>query len=709
MTTFFTMHADANFLLESGLVTGMSGLEIHFDFNVGDREWMRLTSPPRPSLLTTRRITGYIRSDGRMYDTPAVSAIPYDVEDPGELGVRLPANDPDLNLSNDVTYYVSGEGEFDGRPWSFYPFYTPAVPSTDTSVELASFYPGPGQTVVGIPQLGLLDHLDDVSAIGKLLGRAVSEDSARAAIAAQQSSAELTGLAALTGADKIAYRNASGGWAAGDLSPYARTVIAADDNEAARAALHTDITTFYDDFTTKPNGTLLAGAVSDSGHTYTVLGQIPWAVSAGRLTHTQTNNATAQSSYLGVNLGTMTGDEVGYMWAEYEVPEGADPQESIVLISGASEFTVPGYGFANSAAHCTFTGSTMRYDKYQVGSGALVKGRGQYPELTPGIYRIEITLSGKQATITGPDGTQWRSDVDADIANWAGPWATLQLYNDGDGSNNKALKVLRWGAELKRRARRGPYASASDVAKVATRPGRLLGQMQTSANNVATAITTSLSAKLFGLTIPIPPSRRIFIEGTAWFDEYVPPIRTRSQLALGVYPAGVTGYGFLTTVHAGYTPANAMTAYTVSVTGGAGTWAFTVGANSTTALAWNASAATVQSAIETLANVGVGNVTVTLSGTTYTVLLSPTLSASAVSAAGSGGATAAASATYLTGRLHAFALNLTLDPAFEIGAAVDMQAKAQANDANLFQFVESGSGSGFDGIRRSSMKIFEAA
>ncbi len=344
-----------------------------------------------------------------------------------------------------------------------------------------------------------------------------------------------------------------------DSSALGRAVLVAGESAEARDALQTDITTFYDDFTTKPDGALNAGAVSDSGHTYTVLGQIPWQIVGGRLTHTQTNSSTAQSSYLGVNLGTQSGDEVGYIWADYEVPAGTDPQESIVLITSATEFTVASYEFANAAGHCSFTDSTFRYDSLQAlhpGTTTNIHGRGQYTALTPGTYRVEITLSGNQATITAPDGRRWRSDTSADISNWAGPWATLQLYNLGDGLTHRELKILRWGAELKRRARRGPYAASHDVGVATTQPGRLLGAMQTSGTNTATAITTSLSAKLYGLTIPIPPSRRILVEGAAWFDETVPVAPASQILGIGVYAGGVTAYGKLTTIISGNTSAN---------------------------------------------------------------------------------------------------------------------------------------------------------
>lgn len=206
---------------------------------------------------------------------------------------------------------------------------------------------------------------------------------------------------------------------------------------------------FYDDFTTKPDGSLIAGKLSDSGHGYTVLGQIPWEITGGRLTHTQTNPAATQSSYLGVKLGT----PVGYIWAEYEVPPGPHPQEAIVLIISANEFTAPGYEFADAAVHCVFASTAFACDSLQALHPGLKRTRiihGNYGALTPGSHRVEVSIKDSKAVITTPDGKRWQSETSDLIAARSGPWATLQLNNPASASPLKELRVLRWGAELQR-------------------------------------------------------------------------------------------------------------------------------------------------------------------------------------------------------------------------------------------------------------------
>lgn len=314
-------------------------------------------------------------------------------------------------------------------------------------------------------------------------------------------------------------------------------------------------TTFYDDFTTRPNGTIAVGGtyVAASGHTVNVLGQLPAEFSGGRFTHTQTNPASTQSTYLSVDLGD-AGD-AGYLWAEYDVPAGADPLQTLTLVASDGMFGPP--NFAPASAHLSFTPDAFRYDLIaptNPGVAATVLGRGQYVAQEPGTYRVEVALDGTRATVTDPRGRRWLVDPSAEVIARNGTWVTLQLYNLS-GATRKPIRVVRWGAEAQARALRGPHVAPVDLARVAAQPGRLLGAMQTSGANAATAITTSLSARLFGLTVPIPPSRKVLIEGLAWFDQSALVTPAVSQLAIGVYPGGNSSYGKLTTIYSGRTPA----------------------------------------------------------------------------------------------------------------------------------------------------------
>jgi hypothetical protein len=90
---------------------------------------------------------------------------------------------------------------------------------------------------------------------------------------------------------------------------------------------------------------------------------------------------------------------------------------------------------------------------------------------------------------------------------------------------------------------------------------------------------------------------------------------------------------------------------TIDLSGGddptAGTWTITVPANNagpsstTTALAWNAAAEVVETALEALANVGAGNVTVGKSGFVYTLTFSAHLGNVSAVTVGSGSLTGA--------------------------------------------------------------------
>lgn len=147
MPSTFRMHADVETYNPDGFAPKV-GMEIHFDLEIDPGEFMRVSDLVRPTLLDHQTITGYIRSDGRMYDKRPLRAAPHDLDDPGVLGVELLSDDPDLNLESPVTYRVSPLAA-DGRT-PFNPFYITELPTDDTPKHLADFAPGPGHPAVGI-------------------------------------------------------------------------------------------------------------------------------------------------------------------------------------------------------------------------------------------------------------------------------------------------------------------------------------------------------------------------------------------------------------------------------------------------------------------------------------------------------------------------------------------------------------------------------
>jgi len=132
----FTMNAD----ISRFDVTGLSAdLGVHIRFAVNGGPVLRVLESPRARLVYAQTVTGYIRSDGRMYDRPAVSAAPFDLTDPGSLGVRLLAAHSSVQ-ANPLTYRVTLTYG-DGTPITNWD--TPAVPSSDTTVDLAAYAPAP--------------------------------------------------------------------------------------------------------------------------------------------------------------------------------------------------------------------------------------------------------------------------------------------------------------------------------------------------------------------------------------------------------------------------------------------------------------------------------------------------------------------------------------------------------------------------------------
>ena len=187
--TQFTMNADVHTFIQDTVDVGADSdtpglvMEIYFDPNIKPGDWLKVEGSP-PWLLKPQRITGYIRTDGKMYD--ALTG--------GNLGVRLLANSAELNLDPEtpLTYRVSGSRITlaNGRKWTFTAFNVP-LPATDTTTELGNLTPVPGTTAVGVPSLGNSDQLEDVTAFGKAFIRSANAAAGRVVAGAAE---ELTSV-----------------------------------------------------------------------------------------------------------------------------------------------------------------------------------------------------------------------------------------------------------------------------------------------------------------------------------------------------------------------------------------------------------------------------------------------------------------------------------------------------------------------------------
>jgi len=238
MATLFTMNADVKTFDVTG-TSGSNGVEVHFDMNICRGDMLILTEPPRATLIEYVRITGYIRSDGRMYDTPAVSAVPFDLADPGNIGVRLLANDPDFNLSTPISYRVTFGSVRNGKLTVYRSWDTPAVPTMDTTVDLAAYAPGPGLTVTGVN----IVHVDELYDAGNA-GKEVVKSSTTADVVTALGGASAVRSAIGAGTSSLALGTTSTTAKRGDYAPAwsevtgKPTVIAAGaDAATARTAI----------------------------------------------------------------------------------------------------------------------------------------------------------------------------------------------------------------------------------------------------------------------------------------------------------------------------------------------------------------------------------------------------------------------------------------------------------------------------------------
>lgn len=118
----------------SPTLTGAAGMHVHLD----PQSPNLLRDDAGPCLIDHKRVTGYIRSDGRMYDTAARSAPPNDVADPGRIGVTVLAG---------IAYTVTFEQPGDGTRQTFRSFSIGPLPATPASVDLTTLTPAPATAV----------------------------------------------------------------------------------------------------------------------------------------------------------------------------------------------------------------------------------------------------------------------------------------------------------------------------------------------------------------------------------------------------------------------------------------------------------------------------------------------------------------------------------------------------------------------------------
>jgi len=322
-------------------------------------------------------------------------------------------------------------------------------------------------------------------------------------------------------------------------------------------------TTFFDDFTGKPDGTLTAGTLSDSGHAYTVRDSgAPWRVEGGYLINTHNNPASSQSGYAGIEFPA--GTKVTRIGVEALLPAGATLPGAITLIASKYRFTTASdsTGFSVAACH---TNLTAQYDNvnYQTLDGPTITQntlrRGFFPTLERDTLVVfDIDIRGKRAVVTLPNGDTYLTQSEDKIDTQNGPHATLQSYLGSDASARVPFKVKRWWADHDGRSGiRMPSAARFDAGKAAAGPGGIRAFKKTTGANVGTAITTSVSGVLYSLTnVPVPLSKRIRVSGVIWVDMSVPTTQVSSSL-IAYVDAGSSSYRGSETIWNGTTPYNA--------------------------------------------------------------------------------------------------------------------------------------------------------
>ena len=398
-------------------------------------------------------------------------------------------------------------------------------------------------------------------------------------------------------------------------------LVNADDPALARTAI--DATTLaeqpgaYFNASLIADGPLATTGLLQSGHPYVTTGSADFDAISGTVA------SDAATAYL--NFGPLRGPvrefSVSFSWTDSS--EATD--ETVVVIVADGPFANEYPTYSNAGCHLLIHPDFFTYQtRTAAGSAATLRTHTYNKVLAYGEKHVmRLLFDGVDATIITPEGTVVPIPTSANVAAWWGAFGCMEILGAASGTNKVYVDSFSTTASV-----------AAPTASLTTAP-RLLGAMETSGADVTTAVTTALSAKVFGLSVPMPPSRRVFITGAVWMQQNVPVVKESSTLAVGVYAAGVSAHGKLTTIYSGFTPANNVVD-------------------------------------ETLFTNRQGSM-----------------------------------AVYELGILIPFSLDLTLSSAFAIGDLQDFQVKLQAGVNDQWDFVDSGGGGGFSGIRRSHMMIWE--
>ena len=225
---------------------------------------------------------------------------------------------------------------------------------------------------------------------------------------------------------------------------------AADD--ASWLKRHSGGAVFYDDFTTKADGEIMPGDVSDSGQVYTPRRggedgnpQTPPLIIGGALTHARTNLNRSQSFYLS------PGDLGGKAWrigCRFLIPSGNAPIESLVLIMSLEDWALrASNGDARSAAavHAVLTDTFMNFDTYDGHQLETRLGRYTYEPLERNVvHEVEIEVADGRAVITLPSGQIVTTPENERLNSWRGAFIALQLYGPKGITEPTPIKVLQW-------------------------------------------------------------------------------------------------------------------------------------------------------------------------------------------------------------------------------------------------------------------------
>jgi hypothetical protein len=258
--------------------------------------------------------------------------------------------------------------------------------------------------------------------------------------------------------------------------------------------------TAYMNLVGKPDGTLPAEGLTDSGHPFT---RTSFSDSPGYIVSDQALSAVSGLAYL--NVGPLPSEVTDFRMSLKWDDNGFANSQPAVMIVSPTTFISPTGTLADAGAHVLLYRDRWIYQKRSAAGVATELGRYYYTApLAFGAYHtVRMTWDGGQPTMHGPDGSSIRIGAapDTEVVSWWDRYAAIETV--AAASENK-VHIREWSVGTGVPAPVARASASSITAPIAS------AQLTKEPATASTALTSSFVI-IETLNITVPSSKAIAV------------------------------------------------------------------------------------------------------------------------------------------------------------------------------------------------------